>query len=52
MVILPPTLREHPVESLLAAGLLLALLVGASTVAPDSQANQPITAAPTAVAHS
>jgi len=52
MVLLPPTLREHPVESLLAAGLLLALLIGASNVAPDPQPNQPVTASQTAVAHS
>ncbi len=52
MVLLPPTLREHPVESLLAAGLLLALLVGASSVAPNPQPEQPVSAVPTAVAHS
>jgi hypothetical protein len=52
MVLLPPTLREHPVESLLAAGLLLALLVGASNVSPNPEPDQPVKAAPTAVAHS
>ncbi len=41
-------LREHPVESLLAAGLLILLLVGASDgAAQNPQQNQSVSACPT-----
>jgi hypothetical protein len=40
MVLLPPTIRQHPLESLLAAGLLLALLIGASTDPQNAVSNQ------------
>ncbi|MEJ1968078.1 MAG: hypothetical protein WDN03_05460 [Rhizomicrobium sp.] len=40
---LPPQIRQHPIETLIAAGLLLALLVGASQQ-PNSQSNPPVSA--------
>jgi hypothetical protein len=48
MVILPPAIREHPIESLIAMGLLLALLVGANTAQPNPEPHQKVSAcAPT-----
>jgi hypothetical protein len=44
MILLPPAIRQHPVESLIAAALLLALLVGASKVEPNSEPNQKVIA--------
>jgi hypothetical protein len=43
MVLLPPAIRQHPLESLLAAGLLLALLIGASADPQNSVSNQSVT---------
>jgi len=42
MVLLPPAIREHPIESLIAMGLLLGLLVGASNVAPNPEPSQKV----------
>ena len=42
MVILPPVIREHPIESLIAMGLLLALLVGANTAQPNPEPSQKV----------
>ncbi len=44
MVLLPPPIRQHPIESLLAAGLLLALLIGASADPQNSVPNQSVSA--------
>jgi len=42
MVILPPAIREHPIESLIAMGLLLALLVGANAAQPNPEPPQKV----------
>ena len=48
MVLLPPAIREHPVESLIAVGLLLVLLVGASNAQPNPEPGQKVSACSTA----
>lgn len=48
MVLLPPAIREHPVESLIAIGLLLVLLVGASNAQPNPEPGQKVSACGTA----
>jgi len=39
---LPLAIREHPVESLIAVGLLLALLVGANDARPNPEPRQKV----------